>query len=78
MDHLWGVDRLASLNPTTGTRAWYGYDGQGPPTAVGTRRQLLNDAGHVTASASYDPYGTPEGAALPSPSGYTGRIRAAS
>jgi len=74
VDHLWGVDRLASLNPTTGTRAWYGYDGQGPPTAVGTRRQLLNDAGHVTASANYDPYGSPEGAALPSPFGYTGEL----
>ena len=68
MDHLWGVDRLASLNPTTGTRAWYGYDGQG------SARQLLNDAGHVTASANYDPYGSPEGAALPSPFGYTGEL----
>ena len=74
MDQLWGLDRLASLNPATGARAWYGYDGQGPPTAVGTRRQLLNDAGHVTASASYDPYGGPEGAALPSPFGYTGEL----
>jgi len=74
VDQLWGLDRLASLNPATGARAWYGYDGQGPPTAVGTRRQLLNDAGHVTASASYDPYGGPEGAALPSPFGYTGEL----
>ena len=74
VDQLWGTDRLASLNPDTGVRAWYGYDGQGPPTAVGTRRQLLNDAGHVTASANYDPYGTPEGAALPSPFGYTGEL----
>ena len=46
VDQLWGVDRLASLNPGTGTRAWYGYDGQG------TARQLLNEAGHVTASAN--------------------------
>ena len=68
VDQLWGLDRLASLNPTTGARAWYGYDGQG------SARQLLNDAGHVTASASYDPYGTPEGAALPSPFGYTGEL----
>ena len=68
IDQLWGLDRLASLNPATGARAWYGYDGQG------TARQLLNDAGHVTASASYDPYGTPEGAALPSPFGYTGEL----
>jgi len=67
-DQLWGLDRLASLNPATGTRAWYGYDGQG------SARQLLNDAGHVTASANYDPYGSPEGAALPSPFGYTGEL----
>ena len=40
----------------------------------GTARQLLNDAGHVTAIANYDPYGTPEGAALPSPFGYTGEL----
>ena len=68
MDQLWGLDRLASLNPATGARAWYGYDGQG------STRQLLNDAGHVAASASYDPYGGPEGAALPSPFGYTGEL----
>ena len=68
MDQLWGLDRLASLNPAAGVRAWYGYDGQG------TARQLLNDAGHVTASASYDPYGGPEGTALPSPFGYTGEL----
>ena len=67
-DQLWGADRLASLNPATGARAWYGYDGQG------SARQLLNDAGHVTASANYDPYGGPEGAALPSPFGYTGEL----
>ena len=57
-----------TLNPATGARAWYGYDGQG------SARQLLNDAGHVTASANYDPYGGPEGAALPSPFGYTGEL----
>ena len=69
VDQLWGLDGLASLNPATGVRAWYGYDGQG------SARQLLNDAGHVTASASYDPYGGPEGAALPSPFGYyTGEL----
>ena len=68
VDQLWGLDRLAALNPATGVRAWYGYDGQG------TARQLLNDAGHVTASANYDPYGGPEGAALPSPFGYTGEL----
>jgi len=68
VDQLWGTDRLASLNPATGVRAWYGYDGQG------SARQLLNDAGHVTASANYDPYGGPEGAALPSPFGYTGEL----
>ena len=68
VDQLWGLDRLASLNAATGARAWYGYDGQG------SARQLLNDAGHVTASANYDPYGGPEGAALPSPFGYTGEL----
>ena len=68
VDQLWGLDRMAALNPATRVRAWYGYDGQG------SARQLLNDAGHVTASASYDPYGGPEGAALPSPFGYTGEL----
>ena len=68
VDQLWGLDRLASLNPAIGARAWYGYDGQG------SARQLLNDAGHVVASANYDPYGTPEGAALPSRFGYTGEL----
>ena len=27
VDELLGLDRLASLNPATGARAWYGYDG---------------------------------------------------
>ena len=72
VDQLWGVDRRASLNPSTGARAWYGY--VTTQRVPGTARQLLNDAGHVTASANYDPYGSPEGAALPAPFGYTGEL----
>ena len=72
VDQLWGVDRRASLNPSTGARAWYGY--VTTQRVPGTARQLLNDAGHVTASANYDPYGSPEGAALPPPFGYTGEL----
>ena len=46
-----------------------------PPRGYpGSARQLLNDAGHVTASTNYDPYGTPEGTVLPSPFGYTGEL----
>lgn len=66
------ADRLASRIPRTGTRTWYGYDAtQGVP---GSARQPLNDAGHAVANGELDPYGTPEGTALPVPFGYTGRL----
>ena len=36
--------------------------------------QIRRVSCHLAASANYDPYGSPEGAALPSPFGYTGEL----
>ena len=65
--YLYGLDRLAAL--TGSTRAWYVGD------ALASARRTLSDAGVASAPLSYDPWGTPEGGAVPSTFGFTGELQ---
>jgi RHS repeat-associated protein len=59
-------ERLA-ISPS-GSRTWYIAD------ALGSVRQTLDDAGTPLATASYDPWGTPQ-SSLISPFGFTGELQ---
>ena len=54
---------------TGSTRTWY------LPDALDTVRRTLNDAGTPSAPLSYDPWGTPEGGAVPPIFGFTGELQ---
>ncbi|NTW04457.1 MAG: hypothetical protein HGA19_24870, partial [Oscillochloris sp.] len=62
-NYLYGRERLAS---SAGT--WYLGD------ALGSVRQTLDSSGAVTASASYDPWGVPQGSTI-APFGFTGELQ---
>jgi RHS repeat-associated protein len=69
-DYLYGQDTAPLAALTTGTRTWYGIDGQG------SVRQSLNDSGTVLRVQSYDPFGQIEaGSSLIGPFGYTGELQ---
>ena len=62
-NYVYGRDRLAS---SAGT--WYLSD------ALGSVRQTLDSAGAVLNTASYDPWGTPQGSTI-APFGFTGELQ---
>ena len=62
-NYIYGRDRLTS---SAGT--WYLGD------ALGSVRQTLDASGAVTAAASYDPWGAPQGSAI-APFGFTGEAQ---
>jgi len=67
-----GAERLASLAalPTGGTaRTWYGADPQG------SVRYTTDDGANVSPTVNYDPYGQPEGGAVPPTFGYNGEVQ---
>ena len=66
-NYVYGSDRLMAL--TGSTRTWY------LPDALNTVRRTLNDAGTPSAPLSYDPWGTPEGGAVPPIFGFTGELQ---
>ncbi len=73
-DYLYGdgAERLASLAalPTGGTaRTWYGADPQG------SVRYTTDDGANVSPTVNYDPYGQPEGGAVPPTFGYNGEVQ---
>lgn len=65
-NYLYGLDRLAAQ--AGGTTTWYASD------ALGSVRQTLDNSGTPLATASYDPWGTPQGSAI-SPFGFTGELQ---
>lgn len=65
-NYLYGLDRLAAQ--AGGTMTWYITD------ALGSVHQALDNAGAPLASASYDPWGTPQGSMI-SPFGFTGELQ---
>ena len=62
-NYIYGLDRLAS---SAGT--WYLGD------ALGSVRQTLAASGAVLTTASYDPWGTPQGSTI-APFGFTGELQ---
>jgi YD repeat-containing protein len=68
-NYLYGLERLASVSGST--RTWYGTD------ALGSVRLTMTNAGLPLDAFSYDPWGTPEGAAPPT-FGFTGEMQDAS
>jgi len=60
--YVYGHDRLRALGGP-----WYVGD------ALGSVRQILDDAGAVLATTNYDPWGTPQGT-LSAPFGFTGEL----
>jgi len=63
--YVYGHARLRALGGP-----WYVGD------ALGSVRQILDDAGGVLATTSYDPWGTPQGT-LSAPFGFTGELHSA-
>jgi RHS repeat-associated protein len=59
-------ERLGAV--TNGNHTWYIAD------ALGSVRQTLDDTGSPLATASYDPWGTPQGNLI-SPFGFTGELQ---
>jgi RHS repeat-associated protein len=65
-NYLYSHERLAAQ--AGGTTTWYAAD------ALGSVRQTLGNAGIPLATASYDPWGTPQSSAI-SPFGFTGELQ---
>jgi len=62
-NYVYGHARLRALDGP-----WYVGD------ALGSVRQILDDAGAVLATTNYDPWGTPQGS-LSAPFGFTGEVQ---
>ena len=65
-NYIYGHERLGAQ--AGGTTTWYGTD------ALGSVRQVLDNAGIPFGTASYDPWGMPQGSAI-SPFGFTGELQ---
>jgi len=68
-DYLYGLDRLASVPSGGGARTWY------MPDLQGSVRYTTDDGANASPTVNYDPYGTPEGGAVPPTFGYDGELQ---
>jgi len=68
-DYLYGLDRLASVPSGGSARTWY------MPDLQGSVRYTTDDGANASPAVNYDPYGTPEGGAVPPTFGYDGELQ---